>query len=258
MLKWVKQSLLRGLDRRGYVLIHKGEVEPNFIADLTDDERATVAAVADRTMVQSHNIAQLCRCAEYIERHRIPGAIAECGVWRGGAIMAILRTLLRLGVTNRDVYLFDTFAGMPPPTEYDVSWNGDQAGELHAARRGHKGGSDWARASLEDVKAGVLSVGYPPERIRFIQGKVEDTIPMGAPEKLALLRLDTDWYESTKHELAHLYPRLSRGGVIVIDDYGVWFGAKRATDEFLEESGARLLLVRSDATVRYAVKVDDV
>jgi hypothetical protein len=253
----MKLALRRGLERRGYVVLHKGGVEPNFLADLTADEKATITAVADRTMIQPHNIAQLCRCVEYIERHRISGALAECGVWRGGAVMAMLRTLSRLGVTNRDVYLFDTFAGMPPPTDHDVSWNGARAMDLHAARGGHAAGSDWVRSSLDDVKAGVLSVGYPSDRIRFIQGKVEDTIPADVPEKLALLRLDTDWYESTKHELTHLYPRLSRGGVLIIDDYGAWLGARRATDEYLAGTQARLLLIRSDATVRYAVKVDD-
>jgi hypothetical protein len=118
------------------------------------------------------------------------------------------------------------------------------------------GGSNWTRAPLEDVKTGVLSVGYPADRIHFVVGKVEDTLPSQAPEQVALLRLDTDWYESTKHELIHLYPRLAQGGVLIIDDYGSWSGAQRATDEFLAESGARLLLVRSDAAVRYAVKVD--
>jgi hypothetical protein len=257
MFSWVKRSVRRGLERRGYVLLYKGEVEANFLADLTDDERATVAAVAGRTMIQPYNVAQLCRCVEYVQRHWIPGAIVECGVWRGGAVMAILRTLLRLGATDRDVYLFDTFAGMSSPTEHDVSWQGERATELHAARGGQAGGSDWDRASLEDVKAGVLSVGYPPERIRFVRGKVEDTVPAQAPDKIALLRLDTDWYESTKHEFTHLYPRLSRGGVLIIDDYGAWLGARRATDEYLAETGARILLIRSDATVRYAVKVDD-
>jgi hypothetical protein len=246
----------RFLERRGYVLLYKGQVEPSFLADLTDDEKATVAATDGRTMLQPHNVAQLCRCIEYVVRHKIPGSIAECGVWRGGAVMTILRTLLRLGATDRDVFLFDTFSGMTAPTEHDISALGKRAIAIHAARGGHANGSDWARASFEDVKAGVLSVGYPAGRINFVKGRVEDTIPAQAPEQLALLRLDTDWYESTKHELIHLYPRLSQGGVIIIDDYGSWAGARKATDEYVAETGARLLLVRSDAAVRYAVKVD--
>lgn len=256
MFRLFKQQLCRVLERRGYVLLPKGAVEPNFLADLTDDEKAMIAATAERTMIQPHNVAQLCRCVEYIVRHNIPGAIAECGVWRGGAVMAILWTLLRLWVTDREVFLFDTFTGMTAPTEHDVSWRGERAAAAHAARGGYAGGSDWARASLDDVKAGVMSVGYPVERVRFVQGLVEETIPTQAPGQLALMRLDTDWYESTKHELIHLYPRLSQGGVIIIDDYGAWAGSRRATDEYIAETGARLLLVRSDMTVRYAVKVD--
>ncbi|RJO60134.1 macrocin O-methyltransferase [candidate division WS5 bacterium] len=256
MLRLLKRQLRRFLEHRGCVLLYKGQVEPDFLADLTNDEKVIIAATAERTMLQPHNVAQLCRCIEYIVRHNIPGAIVECGVWRGGAVLAILRTLLRLGVTDREVFLFDTFAGMTAPTEHDVSWRGECATSAHAARGGYSGGSDWARASLEDVKDGVMSVGYPAERIRFVQGRVEDTIPTQAPEQLSLMRLDTDWYESTKHELIHLYPRLSHGGVIIIDDYGAWAGSRRATDEYIAETGARLLLVRSDMTVRYAVKVD--
>jgi len=256
MLRYLKQQVRRFLKRSGLILVYENQVDPHFLADLTDDEKATVAVTAERTVLRPWNVAQLCRCVEYVVRHNIPGAIAECGVWRGGAVLAILRTLLRLGVTDRDVFLFDTFDGMSAPTEHDVSWVGEHAPTIHAARGGYASGSNWTRAPLEDVKAGVMSAGYPGDRIRFVQGCVEDTLPAQAPERLALMRLDTVWYESTKHELIHLYPRLSQGGVIIIDDYGTWAGSRRATDEYIGETGARLLLVRSDMTVRYAVKVD--
>jgi hypothetical protein len=99
----------------------------------------------------------------------------------------------------------------------------------------------------------MAETGYPPERIHYHAGKVEDTIPAGAPAEIALLRLDTDWYESTRHELEHLYDRVPAGGVIIADDYATWQGARKAVDEFLERTGARLLLVPI-AAGRIAVK----
>jgi hypothetical protein len=111
----------------------------------------------------------------------------------------------------------------------------------------------WAYASLEDVQEGLAAIPYPSGRIHYVKGKVEDTIPEQAPEQISILRLDTDWYASTKHELEQLYDRLSPGGVLLIDDYGWWRGSRQAVDEFLEETGARLLLLRM-AEGRIAIK----
>ncbi|MFC7470447.1 TylF/MycF/NovP-related O-methyltransferase [Actinomadura keratinilytica] len=94
---------------------------------------------------------------------------------------------------------------------------------------------------------------YPKERLHYVQGLVEKTVPAEAPEQISVLRLDTDWYASTRHELEHLYPRLVSGGVLLIDDYGYWQGSRRAVDEFLEATGERLLLLRMDEG-RIAVK----
>ena len=111
----------------------------------------------------------------------------------------------------------------------------------------------WAVASLEDVQAGFATVPYPSERVHYVKGPIEQTIPAQMPDQIAILRLDTDWYESTAHEFEHLYPRLVSGGVLMIDDYGFWKGSREATDEFMERTGERLLLVRMDSG-RVAVK----
>jgi O-methyltransferase len=108
-------------------------------------------------------------------------------------------------------------------------------------------------ASKEDVQAGFDDVPYPPDKVHLIPGLVEETVPAQAPDQIAVLRLDTDWYASTKHELTTLYPRLSPGGVLLIDDYGWWLGSRQAVDEYLAETGARLLLLRMDEG-RIAVK----
>ncbi len=128
-------------------------------------------------------------------------------------------------------------------------------------RLGLRGGDQRAYGSLfsEDtfgegqVRRLLHATGYPPERIHLVRGPVEETLPAAAPDGLALLRLDTDWYESTRHELEHLYPRLATGGVLIVDDYGHWEGARKAADEHLAAHPA-LLLSRSDYTGRMAVK----
>ena len=115
-------------------------------------------------------------------------------------------------------------------------------------------GSDWVRADLDSVKARVFATGYPAERIHFVKGMVEDTIPQNGPKQIALLRLDTDFYKSTKHELVHLYPRLSQHGALVIDDYGVFRGARQATDEYFDENNTPIFLHRVDEGVRLGIK----
>jgi hypothetical protein len=208
-------------------------------------------------MTHHSRVESLIQAVRYIDRYRIPGAIVECGVWRGGSMHAVAHTLLRRGVTDRDLYLFDTFTGMTAPTERDVRIHqGKHADELLGGKG--PGPMAWARpgrfvATLDDVKEGFAALDYPVDRVHFVPGRVEDTVPLQAPDDIAILRLDTDWYESTKHELTHLYKRLAPGGVLIIDDYGTWQGSKEATDEFLDETGEPLLLTRV-ARARIAVK----
>ena len=101
-------------------------------------------------------------------------------------------------------------------------------------------------------KPTLAETAYP--RVEFVQGRVENTLPAAAPPEIAVLRLDTDWYESTRHELEHLYPRLVDGGVLIVDDYGYWQGARQAVDEYFGETGEAILLNRIDDTGRIAVK----
>jgi O-methyltransferase len=216
-----------------------------------EEARAVIRAVRPWTMTSPEKLFALVVAVRYIVDRAIPGDIVECGVWRGGSMQAIARLLAARGVTDRELHLFDTFEGMPPPTEDDVRRGGPPAAQLLATRP--KTANVWAIADLEDVKAGMAQVDYPPERIHYHPGLVEDTIPAGAPEQIALLRLDTDWYASTKHELDHLYDRVPSGGVVIIDDYDYWDGSRKAVDEFIAQTGARLLLVPM-ASGRLAVK----
>ena len=225
---------------------------PAFPLDFEEPDVELYRRVDPYTMTTPPRIYALARAVEYVAARGTPGAIVECGVWRGGSMMAAALTLLRLGVADRELYLYDTFSGMPPPTEEDTTRTGERAADLLAS--GDAESDIWAIASLDDVRTAVLGVGYPEERIHFVEGPVEETLPADAPDEIALLRLDTDWYSSTKHELMHLYPRLVRGGVLILDDYGYWQGARRAVDEYLAEHGEHLLLNRIDGTARIAVK----
>lgn len=203
------------------------------------------------TMTSKERMYALYKAVEYIVRARIPGDLVECGVWRGGSAMMMAYTLQKFGDTSRKIYLYDTYTGMSQPTEADVSqgvsvidvWRQRQKGEVN----------EWCFASLQDVQANMASTGYPADQLVYVKGKVEDTIPQTIPESIALLRLDTDWYESTKHELCHLYPRVSQGGVLIIDDYGSWPGARKAVDEYF--AGRPILLQRIDPSGRLAMKV---
>jgi glycosyltransferase involved in cell wall biosynthesis len=212
------------------------------LPDHYDEEaQETIRAVRDWTMTSHEKLFALIVATRYIVEQRIPGEIVECGVWRGGSMQAVARTLMARGVGDRDLHLFDTFEGMPPPTEKDRRVDGAAAAQLLETRP--KEAKVWAIATLDDVRDGMAETGYPPERIHFHPGLVEETVPAEAPERIALLRLDTDWYDSTRHELEHLYDRVPPGGVVVLDDYGYWEGAREAVDEFVDETGARLLLV---------------
>jgi hypothetical protein len=222
-------------------------------SDYDDEAKEIIRAVRPWTMTGPDKMYALIQAVRYVTRHRIPGDVVECGVWRGGSMQAVARTLIARGDTGRDLHLFDTYEGMPPPTDRDLRRSDDRTAEELLAKEAREDSKVWAVATLDDVKDGFSQVPYPPERVHFVKGKVEDTIPQHAPERISILRLDTDWYESTRHELEHLYPRLSPGGVLLLDDYGYWEGAREAVDEFLEESGERLLLMRM-ASGRLAVK----
>ena len=202
------------------------------------------------TMTSLSRVFSFIAAAEYVSSRGIEGAIVECGVWRGGSTMAALLALSRLGDVSREVWLYDTFEGMAPPTQQDS----DSDRQIFASYARQDGGSDLSRAELGDVYANVESCGYPMDRIKFLKGKVEDTLPHSVPLQISLLRLDTDFYESTRQELAYLYPLLVSGGMLIIDDYGAHAGARKAVDEFLAVQPVPLFLHRIDPTGRLVVK----
>jgi O-methyltransferase len=244
----VKDRVKRTLAKRGIALVYRSnsDMEPEF---WNAYERSHVA-----TMTSVERMYALHRATGYVVRAGVPGAIVECGVWRGGSSMMAALTLMSKGDTSRELWLYDTFEGMPEPTESDIAaptgasarrdWESAQRGDHNA----------WCYASVDEVRANMGETRYPQERLHFIKGKVEDTIPGDIPEEIAILRLDTDWYESTRHELEYLFPRLVPGGVLILDDYGYWAGARKAVDEYFAEHGIVMLLSRIDDTGRMGIK----
>lgn len=236
--------------------ISRHRTEEGSYPDVTLSFVEIYKKVRPYTMTSPERIFSLCEAVKYVQDKNIQGDIVECGVWKGGSMMAIAETLIGAGDTSRDLYLFDTFEGMPPPTENDVDIAGGSAESLLANSSKETAESVWCHATLDVVREVLGSTAYPREKIHYIKGMVEQTIPGSAPDKIALLRLDTDWYESTKHEMEYLFPRLAKGGVLIIDDYGHWRGARKAIDEYIEKNDVKILLNRIDYTGRIAVKVD--
>ena len=203
------------------------KAEPPIDAD--EHTRRVIKAIADYTLTTHDRVIALVDAVRHVAEWEVPGAIVECGVWRGGSMMAIAMTLLEQGDTSRDLFLYDTFTQMPPAGPNDYLANGQKVVDVDDDAEIP---DTYAFIPKDAVHEAMLSTGYPADRIHLVQGLVEDTIPANTPEQIALCRLDTDYYESTKHELVHLWPRLSSGGVLLIDDYGHFLGAKKAVDEY--------------------------
>jgi len=223
--------------------------------DVSPEDAEILRDVAPYTMTTPASVVALVSAVRHVSAAGIPGAIVETGVWRGGSMRAVARTLRELDRQDVPLYLFDTFEGMVAPTDKDVAWTGESAEDLMRTETGKRAELLWARAPLDEVRRVLAETGYPAELLHFVIGLVEETIPEQAPDQIALLRLDTDWYASSKHELEHLYPRLSPGGILILDDYAWWDGVRMATDEYFAAHPPKPWLVRlDDSGARVAVK----
>lgn len=235
------------LAAEGYLLQRRADIDadPDFLAIYKKTSLFTMTSLERQYA--------LFKAVQHIVKHRIPGDIVECGVWKGGSMMLALETLISLGDTSRNVFLYDTFSGMAEPTNRDVRYNAVDAHKVWESRQ--SGGiNEWCYASLDKVKKNIASVEYPEHKVNFVVGKVEETIPTTAPKQISILRLDTDWYKSTAHELKYLFPLLVKGGMLIIDDYGCWRGAREAVDEYIADNHLDIFLNRIDYTCRIAIK----
>lgn len=245
-------DILDTLSREGYGIIppeqNHTDMEDAFL-DVWEEVRAYTMTSVERGYA-------LYGAVQYLVENEIPGDFVECGVWKGGSCMLIARTLMEMGDTSRNIYLYDTFNGMTEPSDEDViAWNGKPVKEKWQTDREGKTSyfASWA-VSLPAVQRNLESTGYPPEHIFYVAGDVRDTLRTVRHERIACLRLDTDWYDTTALELERLYPRLVPGGVLILDDYGHFKGAKKAVDEYFERLPVSPYLSRVDYTGRIGIK----
>lgn len=212
------------------------------------------------TMTSIERAHALWMAVNNVLNNDIQGSFVECGVWRGGSSMLIALTLLARGAGHREIFMFDTYEGMSEPGPFDKDLHGSHATGLMEGEKGPEIAElVKAAAGFEDVRRAMESTGYDMRLVRMVKGDVGVTLAQTQTLRIALLRLDTDFYDSTRAELQYLYPRLSKAGVMIIDDYGHWEGARRAVDEYFADPSTgytRPMLWRIDYTGRGAVKVD--
>lgn len=251
MLGKLKVVIKKVMERCGYKIVPLSLFDP-----IVEEEFGHIyKKCKEYTKTTKERMYVLYKAVRYVVDANIPGDFVECGVWRGGSAMIIAYTLREIGVSDRKIYLYDTFEGMSEPTERDFELLNPTNTATHKWKKNQSSGyNQWCFASLLEVKENMHMTGYPMDNIVFVKGKVEDTIPKHVPTTISLLRLDTDWYESTKHELVHLYPLITKHGVLIIDDYGCWAGSKKAVDEYF--FGRPILLNRIDSSGRVGIKIE--
>jgi hypothetical protein len=208
------------------------------------------------TICSKERVYSTINAVRHVVENGIEGDIIECGVYKGGQTMGMMIALSSLG-EERDVYLYDTFEGMPAPEDWETK-NGSKSDtmalDFFNAFKLEGNSSDWCRCMLHEVEENIKLINYNHNRVYYVKGMVEDTLPSNKHKSIAVLRLDTDWYSSTKAELEILYPKISSGGVLILDDYGHWNGAKKAVDEYIKNNNLDIELIVDDGTGRTVFK----
>lgn len=220
------------------------------IEEITSEENQIITKCLKYSMTNKLRMWALINSINYISNKKIQGDFVECGVWKGGNLI-LYNLLNKKKNLNRNIYGFDTFEGMPFPGKFDFKYDGRSAVYLYNKKT--KSDKGWCKSTLDEVKKNI-SKECPNNNIKLIKGKVEDTllIEKNIPQKISILRLDTDFYESTKIELEVLFPRLETGGILIIDDYGNYKGARKAVDEYFK---SKTFLIYVDHTCRMLIKM---
>jgi hypothetical protein len=225
--------------------------------DGESEASAALSRVAGHTMISYERAITLYQQVCHLEESGIEGALVECGVWKGGAAALMALANLEHGRTRREIHLFDSFQGLPEPSSRDGQHDIAKAQRLAGRSLDGSGALrpvGWDRASREDSEALLREVGYPLQHVHYHEGWFQDTLARSDFGDIALLRLDGDWYDSTKACLDVLYPRVVPGGFVVIDDYGHREGCRAAVTDYRREHGIGEFLHHIDATGRYLIK----
>ena len=225
-----KSLIINTLNKFGYSVINNNQK----IAELSKKDYELINLIKNYSMTPKIRIYNLMQALKHLKIKKIEGDYVECGVWKGGNILLFKKFLESENSRQRNIYAFDTFEGMTDPdkNDFEISTNNTAIKLLQKDK--NKKTNVWGICNLDQVKKNISKHTKDLNNIYFIKGDVEKTLNeiKNIPEKISLLRLDTDWYKSTKKELEVLYEKVSSGGVIIIDDYGHWGGSKKAVDEF--------------------------
>jgi len=255
MLKRLLNSIAH---KMGYAVVEAGD---HCTYDLEQEARQHIDAVRSHTMVVYGKLVTLYQQAVFCERQGLAGSFVECGTWKGGAVGLMALANLAHGQTRRDLHLFDSFAGIPEPNaavdgeaavRFAREAGGKADGQLVALKNAYReSGTLAANKDLLEER-----IGYPKTHLHYHEGWFQETLPQTAAElgDIAILRLDGDWYDSTRVCLQHLYDKVVRGGFIIIDDYGCYAGCKKAVDEYMQENSINAYLHHIDREARYWLK----
>lgn len=248
----MKKTVKAFFEKLGYKIISKKLVDYPY--DMGEDFFKLFDDCKPYTMTSVQRMYSIFQAVKYVVENNIEGDWVETGVWKGGSSMMGAHSFMYYKDPGRTMHLYDTFEGMSVPTEKDVAWTGED-GQVDWEKNQKDDHNEWCYSPIDEVRQNMARTGYPDDKIKLIKGKVEDTIPNVLPSKIAILRLDTDWYESVYHSLQHLYPLVVDKGIVIIDDYGYWKGAREAVDQYLKENNLTPLLTRIDNTGRLFIKV---
>jgi O-methyltransferase len=227
--------------------------------EATDTEINFVESASKFSMTGHDRIFCLLRAIQHVDNNNLEGDFVECGVWKGGNLILFKKMIEKLNIKDKKIYGFDTFEGMSEPTDHDSDGDGYLGGfkaEYYMSKQKKDVNIDniHSYAPINIVEQNFINNTDNMDNLILIKGKVEDTLKVQSniPEKISILRLDTDWYESTKIELEILYPRLVKNGVLIIDDYGEWSGSRKATNEFFKDK--KIAMFKIDRAARLIFK----
>lgn len=250
----LKKIILNFINTTGYILKKKSYFKKyESIPSLGIQQKKIISIASKLTMTPIIRQYALLNLLDYIFRKNIKGDLVECGVWFGGNLI-IFDQLKKKYNSKKKIYGYDTFSGMPKPTVKDKDMQKKQFFETYKDL--NKKYYSPKKFNLLKVKKNLNLNKVNLKEIKLFKGRVEDTLVKkeNLPNKISLLRLDTDWFESTNVSLNQLYPRLVKGGVLIIDDYGWNSGCKKATDNYFKKKGGEVSFFRIDHEAVFLIK----
>jgi len=241
--------LFKSLFKKINYNLHKIEpinIEQEF-PDSNNFEKELFDIISEYTMTSHERIFALMKSINFVKHNNVDGDFVECGVWRGGNLILFQKFVEKYNLSKK-IYAYDTFEGMSEPDKIDETFKGESSidllNKLYKKKVDRKKNILIADCSIEQVQENFKKFSNKNNLI-CVKGPVEKTLDIkeNLPNKISILRLDTDWYSSTKKELEVLFPLLEKNGILIIDDYGFWKGARKAVDEYFENKNVTMFKI---------------